>query len=188
MRYFLDFFLFINVKFIHLCIAKRDENLARLTNTREDMLLERQRKAVEHKQRTLAMYDNMAKSAPAGGKKKMDIGILHTGQSMLCRIIIMLYKLFIIYICQSLHHRHQVAVTTKCKMCYRSANRLLKFARRKSWLLTKLRPDLPLLALPNRLTWNSSLKQMVCKVNFCLAFIHWPFVCSIQLSTSHKGR
>lgn len=60
--------------------AKRDEKLARLTNTREDMLIERQRKAVEHKQRTLAMYDNMARSAPAGGKKTMDIGILTTGQ------------------------------------------------------------------------------------------------------------
>lgn len=30
------------------------------------------------------MYDNMAKSAPAGGKKKMDIGILQTGQSESC--------------------------------------------------------------------------------------------------------
>lgn len=60
--------------------AKRDEKLARLTNTREDMLIERQRKAAEHKQRTLAMYDNMARSAPAGGKKTMDIGILQTGQ------------------------------------------------------------------------------------------------------------
>lgn len=59
--------------------AKRDEKLARLTNTREEMLLERQRKATEHKQRTLAMYDQMAKSAPAGGKKKMDIGIYTTG-------------------------------------------------------------------------------------------------------------
>lgn len=50
------------------------------------MLQERQRKAAEHKQRTLAMYDNMAKSAPAGGKKKMDIGILQTGQSECCLV------------------------------------------------------------------------------------------------------
>lgn len=54
--------------------------MARLTNTREDMLQERQRRAAEHKQRTLAMYDHMAKSAPAGGNKKMDIGIYQTGQ------------------------------------------------------------------------------------------------------------
>lgn len=60
--------------------GKRDEKLARLTNTREDMLKVRQQRAVEHKQRTLAMYDQMAKSAPAGGKKQMDIGILTTGQ------------------------------------------------------------------------------------------------------------
>jgi hypothetical protein len=55
--------------------AKRDEKLNKLTNTREDMLQKRQKEATEHKQRTLAMYDQMAKSAPAGGDKKMDIGI-----------------------------------------------------------------------------------------------------------------
>jgi hypothetical protein len=55
--------------------AKRDEKLNRLTNTREDMLQKRQKDAAEQKQRTLAMYDQMAKSAPAGGDKKMDIGI-----------------------------------------------------------------------------------------------------------------
>lgn len=52
-------------------------------NTREDMLKDRQKKAAEHKQRTLAMYDQMAKSAPAGGKKMMDIGFYQTGHSML---------------------------------------------------------------------------------------------------------
>ncbi|KAI2804338.1 hypothetical protein BLOT_003320 [Blomia tropicalis] len=59
--------------------AKRDEKLDRLMNTREDMLKDRQKKAAEHKQRTLAMYDQMAKSAPAGGKKMMDIGFYQTG-------------------------------------------------------------------------------------------------------------
>lgn len=44
------------------------------------MIQERQRKAAEHKARTLAMYDQMARSAPAGGKKTMDIGIYTTGQ------------------------------------------------------------------------------------------------------------
>lgn len=61
-------------------LAKRDEKLDRLTNTRESMLQERQIRAAEHKQRTLAMYDNMAKSSDAGGKKTMDVGILRTGQ------------------------------------------------------------------------------------------------------------
>lgn len=64
-------------------LAKRDEKLARLTNTRETMLMERQRKAQEHKQNILAMYDQMAKSAPAGGKKKMDIGIYTSGQGII---------------------------------------------------------------------------------------------------------
>lgn len=67
---------------IHVFAAKRDDKLARLTNSREEMLQERQKKATEQKQRTLAMYDQMAKSAPAGAKKKMDIGIYQTGQSM----------------------------------------------------------------------------------------------------------
>ncbi|XP_075677997.1 uncharacterized protein LOC113790839 isoform X2 [Dermatophagoides pteronyssinus] len=60
--------------------AKRDAKLERLTNSREEMIQERQRKAAEHKARTLAMYDQMARSAPAGGKKTMDIGIYTTGQ------------------------------------------------------------------------------------------------------------
>jgi len=55
--------------------AKREEKLNKLTNTREDRLQQKQKEAAEHKQRTLAMYDQMAKSAPAGGDKKMDIGI-----------------------------------------------------------------------------------------------------------------
>ena len=60
--------------------AKRDARLDKLTNTREDMLHERQKKAAEQKARTLAMYDHMSKSAPSGGKKVMDIGIYRTGQ------------------------------------------------------------------------------------------------------------
>lgn len=60
--------------------AKRDAKLERLNNSRQEMIDERQRKAAEHKARTLAMYDQMARSAPAGGKKTMDIGIYTTGQ------------------------------------------------------------------------------------------------------------
>lgn len=73
-----EFSIFISI--CQMFAAKRDEKLARLTNTREDMLQERQKKAAEQKQRTLAMYDQMARSAPAGGKKKMDISIYQTGQ------------------------------------------------------------------------------------------------------------
>lgn len=60
--------------------ARRDAKLERLTNSREETIQERQRKAAEHKARTLAMYDQMARSAPAGGKKTMDIGLYTTGQ------------------------------------------------------------------------------------------------------------
>jgi len=59
--------------------AKRDEKLNKQTNakedSREDRIQKRQREAQEQKQRTLAMYDQMAKSAPAGGDKKMNIGV-----------------------------------------------------------------------------------------------------------------
>jgi hypothetical protein len=55
--------------------ARREEKLNKLTNSREERLQQRQRNANEQKERTMAMYDQMAKSAPAGGDKKMDIGI-----------------------------------------------------------------------------------------------------------------
>lgn len=44
------------------------------------MIRKRQREAAEHKQRTLQMYDQMAKSAPAGGQKVLDVGILKDGK------------------------------------------------------------------------------------------------------------
>ncbi|XP_027200099.1 uncharacterized protein LOC113794200 [Dermatophagoides pteronyssinus] len=56
--------------------VERDEKLTRLTNTREDMLQQKKKEAEQHKQRTMAMYDNMARSAPAGGDKKLDTNIL----------------------------------------------------------------------------------------------------------------
>lgn len=55
-----------------------DEKLAKLTNTRQDMLQEKKKQAEQHKERTAAMYDNMAKSAPAGGQKRQDVNILKT--------------------------------------------------------------------------------------------------------------
>jgi len=55
-----------------------DEKLAKLTNTRQDMLQEKKKQAEQHKERTMAMYDNMAKSAPAGAHKKPDVNILKT--------------------------------------------------------------------------------------------------------------
>ncbi len=73
----------MNKKMVFFLTAKRDEKLNKLTNTREDMLQKRQKEATEHKQRTLAMYDQMAKSAPAGGDKKMDIGIYKSPDGMI---------------------------------------------------------------------------------------------------------
>jgi hypothetical protein len=55
-----------------------DEKLAKLTNTRQDLLQEKKKEAEQHKQRTLEMYDKMAKSAPSGGQKKQDVNILKT--------------------------------------------------------------------------------------------------------------
>lgn len=55
--------------------SQREDKLTKLTNTREDMLQKKKKEAEEHKQRTLAMYDNMAKSSPAGDRKQMDIGV-----------------------------------------------------------------------------------------------------------------
>lgn len=40
------------------------------------MLQAKKKEAEQHKQRTMAMYDNMAKSAPAGDQKKLDANIL----------------------------------------------------------------------------------------------------------------
>lgn len=148
-------------------LAKRDEKLARLTNTREDMLIERQRKAAEHKQRTLAMYDNMARSAPAGGKKTMDIGILQTGQSMCLKEWLLLLLLGFLFIpsLPSQLPRHQrpvfgrVRVTLKTFCC--SANRRQRTGRRRFWPPTRL-PLALLQQVPlKRSTCRSSLRQMV---------------------------
>lgn len=45
----------------------------------EERIRKRQKEATEHKQRTLQMYDQMAKSAPAGGQKVLDVSILKDG-------------------------------------------------------------------------------------------------------------
>ncbi|GAB6030186.1 hypothetical protein CHUAL_005862 [Chamberlinius hualienensis] len=56
--------------------AKREEMIRHRENEREEMLRNRVRDAEEQKRRTLAMYDAMAKSAPAGGNKVMDVNYL----------------------------------------------------------------------------------------------------------------
>lgn len=63
--------------------AEREEKekLARLASTREDMLQQKKKEAEQHKQKTMAMYDNMAKSAPAGAPKKLDTAILKSETS-----------------------------------------------------------------------------------------------------------
>lgn len=50
--------------------------MTKLTNTREEMLQAKKKEAELHKQQTAQMYENMAKSAPAGGQKKLDTTIL----------------------------------------------------------------------------------------------------------------
>lgn len=72
---------------------KEKERIEKLTNTREEMLKQKKREAELHKQKTAAMYDNMAKSAPAGAEKKLDTQILRAepkkrkSLSMLIRMI-----------------------------------------------------------------------------------------------------
>src|SRR2546429_4812286 len=50
--------------------------MEKMANSREESIKKRQKEANEHKQRTLEMYDQMAKSAPAGGQKVMNINVL----------------------------------------------------------------------------------------------------------------
>lgn len=59
--------------------AKREALVRNREQEREDSIRQRQMEAAQHKQRTLAMYDKMAKSAPAGGAKHMDLNILKDG-------------------------------------------------------------------------------------------------------------
>ncbi|RWS04927.1 smoothelin-like protein [Dinothrombium tinctorium] len=55
--------------------AKREEKLSKLENAREEMIQKRKQEAEEQKRRTLQMYDQMAKSSPAGGYKTMNVDI-----------------------------------------------------------------------------------------------------------------
>ncbi|XP_023220195.1 smoothelin-like isoform X2 [Centruroides sculpturatus] len=53
--------------------AKRDEMMRKREEERERAIRERFQEAAEQKKRTLAMYDQMAKSSPAGGPKTLDV-------------------------------------------------------------------------------------------------------------------
>lgn len=53
--------------------ARREQHLDDIGSQREQMIQQRQREAAESKARTLAMYDNMAKTGHAGDKKPLDI-------------------------------------------------------------------------------------------------------------------
>lgn len=66
---------FQRVSFRHSLVA-RDARMEKLSNSREESIQKRKQEAIEHKQRTLEMYDQMAKSAPAGGQKVMNINVL----------------------------------------------------------------------------------------------------------------
>lgn len=59
--------------------AKREALVRNREEERENAIRQRQQEAIEQKQRTLAMYDKMAKSAPAGGPKRMDVNLYKDG-------------------------------------------------------------------------------------------------------------
>ncbi|KAI1278054.1 hypothetical protein HDE_14552 [Halotydeus destructor] len=61
--------------------AAMHEKMARIANSGEEAIQKRLKEANEKKARTLEMYDQMAKSAPAGGNKVMDVNIYKTGQA-----------------------------------------------------------------------------------------------------------
>lgn len=53
--------------------AKREQRFEDISSHREQAIQQRQKDAAESKARTLAMYDNMAKSGSAGDHKALDI-------------------------------------------------------------------------------------------------------------------
>ncbi|XP_035209000.1 smoothelin-like [Stegodyphus dumicola] len=61
--------------------AQREEAMRKREQEREEMILQRKRDAEEQKRRMLAMYDQMAKSAPAGAPKVMDINIYKNAET-----------------------------------------------------------------------------------------------------------
>lgn len=60
--------------------AEREAMIRRREEDREGLLRKKVEDADELKRRTLAMYDAMAKSAPAGAQKSIDVNILRTGE------------------------------------------------------------------------------------------------------------
>lgn len=50
--------------------------MEKMSNSREESIQKRKKDSMEHKQRTLEMYDQMAKSSPAGAQKVMNINVL----------------------------------------------------------------------------------------------------------------
>ena len=48
----------------------------------QEMIAKRQKEANEHKAKTLEMYDQMAKSAPAGGHKVLNVNIMRSQGSV----------------------------------------------------------------------------------------------------------
>lgn len=61
--------------------AKRDMRLDNIGDAREQAIQHRQKEAADSKARTLAMYDNMAKSGNAGDKRQLDIGTYRGNES-----------------------------------------------------------------------------------------------------------
>jgi len=74
----------IRAKLMEVKKASRLKRTAMVDNreqAREDHIRQKQAEAMSHKKNVLAMYDQMAKSAPAGSAKSMDVGIYKDGMA-----------------------------------------------------------------------------------------------------------
>lgn len=61
--------------------AERETRFEKFANSREDSIRKRQAEAQDHKKKTLEMYDQMAKSSPAGAPKVMNVNLLRGSQN-----------------------------------------------------------------------------------------------------------
>lgn len=92
---------------------QRDAAMKKREQEREDMIQQRAREAAEQKQRVLAMYDHMAKSAPAGAPKVMDINIYKNKDSSSENVIIQPARDLVE---EAIQERHKAAVERKQKI------------------------------------------------------------------------
>lgn len=65
-----------------ITLGSMHQRIEKSLNLGQEMIQKRQKDAAEHKQKTLEMYDQMAKSAPAGGQKIMNVNMLRSQPSV----------------------------------------------------------------------------------------------------------